>query len=203
MPYRPEHKARTREKIVISARRLFNRRGFAAVSIDEIMAGAGLTRGGFYAHFASKGELYAEAIRAIYTDHPGVGWDGFDFSREGAALARMVVTSYLSDDHFNEVDRSCPLIALPGDVARSDDAVKAAYAEVFNAMVKVFEEGLNGDDRGRHGRALAIGALCVGGMVLARAVDDAALGEAVRGACRTLALEAGGWRDAEAGRAAA
>jgi hypothetical protein len=63
MPYAPEHKQETRERIVKCARRLFNRKGFAEVTIDEIMANTGLTRGGFYKHFNAKEELYADAIR--------------------------------------------------------------------------------------------------------------------------------------------
>jgi TetR/AcrR family transcriptional regulator, transcriptional repressor for nem operon len=62
MPHPPHQKAETRKRILRSARRLFNRSGFAAVSIDDIMADAGLTRGGFYKHFGTKEELYAEAI---------------------------------------------------------------------------------------------------------------------------------------------
>ena len=65
MPYTKEHKQRTREKIVDSARRLFNRHGFTGVSIDEIMADAGLTRGGFYNHFSTKEELYAEVVQQV------------------------------------------------------------------------------------------------------------------------------------------
>ena len=59
MPYSPEHKRDTREKILESARRLFNRKGYSGVSIEEIMNAAGLTRGGFYRHFSGKDELYA------------------------------------------------------------------------------------------------------------------------------------------------
>jgi len=65
MPYTPAHKAETRKKIVESARRLFNRHGFTGVSIDEIMADAGLTRGGFYNHFNTKEELYAEVVQQV------------------------------------------------------------------------------------------------------------------------------------------
>jgi TetR/AcrR family transcriptional regulator, transcriptional repressor for nem operon len=54
MPYTPQRKQQTRERIVRSARRLFNRKGFAEVTIDEIMTEAGLTRGGFYRHFTTK-----------------------------------------------------------------------------------------------------------------------------------------------------
>ena len=79
MPYAAEHKQETRKRIVQSARRLFNRRGFAEVSIDEIMEHAGLTRGGFYKHFDAKEGLYQEA-RAGFPPGPrarfGTGRDG-------------------------------------------------------------------------------------------------------------------------------
>ncbi|HEY4891450.1 MAG TPA: TetR family transcriptional regulator [Reyranella sp.] len=62
MPYSARHKRETRQRILESARRLFNGKGFAEVSIGEIMEDAGLTHGGFYRHFKDKGELYAEAV---------------------------------------------------------------------------------------------------------------------------------------------
>ena len=62
MPYTAKHKQDTRQRILESARRLFNSKGFAEVSIGEIMAKAGLTHGGFYRHFSDKSELYAEAV---------------------------------------------------------------------------------------------------------------------------------------------
>ena len=118
MPYSPEHKAKTRARIIESARILFNRRGFAEVTIDEIMGEAGLTRGGFYKHFATKDELYAEAVRSFTTCNP--------FARsvaaspkipEPKALARRLVNLYLSDEVAADVDQHCPLYALPSDVA--------------------------------------------------------------------------------------
>jgi AcrR family transcriptional regulator len=63
MPYSPKQKQDTRNRILESARRLFNGKGFPEVSIEEIMAQAGLTHGGFYRHFRSKDEVYAESIR--------------------------------------------------------------------------------------------------------------------------------------------
>src|SRR5262249_37874111 len=57
MPYTAQHKLATRQKILESARRLFNTKGFAAVSIEEVMTEAGLTHGGFYRHFSGKDEL--------------------------------------------------------------------------------------------------------------------------------------------------
>ena len=68
MSYPAEHRRLTKQKIVRSARRLFNRRGFDTVSIDDVMADAGLTRGSFYRYFESKGDLYAEAVTQILNE---------------------------------------------------------------------------------------------------------------------------------------
>src|SRR5262249_79597 len=74
MPYAPEHKRDTREKILESARRLFNRKGYSGVSIEEIMSHAGLTHGGFYRHFSGKDELYAAAVRQFLCKKTPAPW---------------------------------------------------------------------------------------------------------------------------------
>jgi len=68
MPYPAGHRNAVRKKIVQSARRLFNRHGFDGVSLQQIMAGAGLTHGGFYSYFASKSDLYVEVLGCFFTD---------------------------------------------------------------------------------------------------------------------------------------
>src|SRR5712692_9439547 len=120
MPYPREHRDQTRARIVRSARTLFNRRGFEGVKIDDIMAHAGLTRGGFYNYFETKGQLYAEAVTLSLAETPWARWDGVtvDFSAEDAA--KQVIHAYLSQQHLDDVDGSCPMVALPSDVARSE-----------------------------------------------------------------------------------
>src|SRR6266852_4192908 len=142
MSYRPEHGKQTRTRIVRSAITLFNRHGFDGVSIDDVMSHAGLTRGGFYRHFKAKSELYAEAVALSLSETPWSRWDGVnvDFSQRDAAA--QVVRAYLSKQHLDDVDASCPMVALPSDVARSDPAVKEAFENVFRAMVGLFEETL-------------------------------------------------------------
>src|ERR1700722_18271944 len=68
MPYPVGHRAEVKRKMVESARRLFNRPGFDNISVDQIMSGAGLTRGGFYSYFDSKSDLYAEVLGCFFTD---------------------------------------------------------------------------------------------------------------------------------------
>ncbi len=189
MPYTPEHKARTREKIVESARRLFNRLGFERVSIDEIMAEAGLTRGGFYNHFAGKDELYAAAVASYITCNPFVT----KVARakrpitEPLAIARMLVDLYLSDAVFDDVNQHCPLYALPSDVVRAGHGAQNAYTDLIRGMAHVFRSALpKGRDAER--RAQTMVSLCVGGMVLARTTNDPAMRKSLRAAARHQAL---------------
>jgi TetR/AcrR family transcriptional repressor of nem operon len=198
MPYTAEHKQETRTRIIQSARRLFNRNGFADVTIDEIMDDAGLTRGGFYKHFAAKEDLYQAAVLQFICNDVPEEWQRrhIDPTARGKALARMIVDAYLSRDHFDDRDASCPMIALPSDVARGNGAVKAAFRQVLEMMLAAFEEGANVGAETKRERALAIAATVIGGMVLARALDDQQLAEAVRRSARHDVMERTGWGDA-------
>jgi TetR/AcrR family transcriptional repressor of nem operon len=189
IPYTQEHKARTRERIVESARHLFNARGFTGVSIDEIMGEAGLTRGGFYNHFSTKEELCAEVVTQALACSPAKRWSGHKAA--GPALTREFITTYLSQAHFDNRENCCPLMALPSDVARGGAPVKRAYRQVLDYMVGNLEQGLAGPQSRL--RAIALAALCIGGMAVARAVDDAALANEIREAAKDLALSVGGW----------
>ena len=178
MPYSAKHKQDTRQRILESARRLFNSKGFAEVSIGEIMENAGLTHGGFYRHFNDKSELYAEAVQWFLCEEAPKPWQR---PRRGAARksrAQRIVDAYFSLDHFDDRESCCPLIGLPSDVARSGDAVKAAYQDVLEKLLGLLQADLAGADARE--RALSLVALCVGGMVGARSVEDPALAHDLR-----------------------
>jgi TetR/AcrR family transcriptional repressor of nem operon len=191
MSYSPQHKHDTREKILESARRLFNRNGYSGVSIDEIMTEAGLTHGGFYRHFSAKDELYAAAVRQFLCKKTPAGWQ----SRRAAVTkshAQRIVDAYFSREHFDDHDGCCPLLGTAADVERHGEIVKAAYQEVVEQLVKIFEDNLNGP-RPRE-RALALVALCVGGMVLARNVCDSNLADDFRRSAHAEVLRTAGWK---------
>src|SRR5438445_7324216 len=118
----PPHREQVRQEIIKSAARLFNRYGFSAVSIDDIMAGAGLTRGGFYSYFQSKSELYAEAISGFVDEKLRAS----DPAESAPDRAAQIVRDYLSRRHFEEVEASCPLIGLPNDLSRTDQSIRLA-----------------------------------------------------------------------------
>ena len=198
MPYPTGHRAAVRNRVIDSARRLFNQHGFESVSIQKIMAGAGLTHGGFYSYFDSKSELYAEVLSCFFTDPKWKNsWEGVEIDLDGKELGPQVIRAYLSKQHFENVEQSCPMVALPCDVSRSGSETKAAFEKVFCAMVELLERNSRSRTERRGVEAKAIAALCVGGMVVARAMDDRGIADAVRDACMSVALELGGWKRAE------
>ena len=194
MPYPAGHRIEVKRKIIESARRLFNRHGFENISVDEIMSGAGLTRGGFYSYFESKSDLYAEVLGCFFTDPEWKScWEGVEVDLASAEVGPQVVRAYLSRQHFEDVENSCPMVALPTDVSRSGESAKRAFETVFQAMVGVLERGSRENGRPRRVTAQATAALCVGGMVVARAINNRKVADELRDACMTVALELGGW----------
>ncbi len=207
MSYPAGHRDEIKKRIVASARRLFNRHGFENVSIDRIMSGAGLTRGGFYSYFESKSELYTEVLGCFFTDPEWKScWEGVAVDLRSTEVGPQVVRAYLSRQHFEDVENSCPMVALPGDVTRSGAAARRAFETVFTAMVSILQRSLQNGERSRKRRtphdqrhrtavAQAMAALCVGGMVVARALENRALADELRDSCRAVAFELAGWRD--------
>src|SRR6266436_1272378 len=194
MPYPAGHRAAVKKNIINSARKLFNRHGFESVSLNQIMAGAGLTHGGFYSYFKSKSDLYAAVLGCFFTDPEWKScWEGVHVDLSSTDVGRQVVRAYLSRQHFEDVENSCPMVALPTDVARSGVSAKRAFETVLRAMVDVLERSLSAKNRRGHTRARAIAALCVGGMVLARSMEDRDLADELRDACMGVALALGGW----------
>ena len=202
MPYTSEHKTRTRLRIVECARLMFNRKGFDQVSIDEIMKGAGLTRGGFYNHFSSKEDLYAEAVRSFSTCNPFAREnEQLGRQREPKEAARRLAELYLSDAVLNDVDQHCPLIAIPSDVARAGLEPRAAYTFIVRRMLHVFRGAFPASDPRGNTKAQVILNLCVGGMIIARTTDDPDLRRSLRLAALNQALQLLGEPARQRGRA--
>jgi TetR/AcrR family transcriptional repressor of nem operon len=164
MPPNPGHKARTRAEIVQQAARLFRLRGYDGTNIDDIMLAAGLTRGAFYAHFASKGDLFAEIVRG------GAGL----LARLRAGEPAAVLKAYLDKAELAATVQACNLAALPGDVARAPLAARLAYANVLQAAIG---ELARAKKRKLDADATVAAILAVGAVTLARASGDTRLGD--------------------------
>src|SRR5260370_1879955 len=123
MRYPRQHKDQTRRKIIESAAHLFSARGFAATSIEDIMSDCGLTRGAFYAHFQSKGQLYREAI----------GQSGARSSLAGDATGRIGEDSWVESVLYDDGDAT-DLAFLAADLATDDREVRTGYGRAFRAL---------------------------------------------------------------------
>lgn len=153
------------------------------------MAEAGLTRGSFYCYFTSKSDLYAQSVARIVREDP----ESTNGAGSGRTNADKIVRDYLSDQDIPATDETFPMIGLPNDVSRTDRAVRQAFGAALKVMVDSFEKTATGSNEVRRTHALAIAALCVGGMVLSRSIDDQKLGVELREAARAIALDLGKW----------
>lgn len=130
MRYSSEHKAETRSRIVSLAAQQIRLKGPAQVAVTEVMASAGLTHGGFYAHFPSKDALVAEAVEAMFADAqsrtPALDDALADETTDVLGAFRTYLASYLSPAHRDGPERGCPLPALSTDMARTPGAAKTA-----------------------------------------------------------------------------
>jgi TetR/AcrR family transcriptional repressor of nem operon len=169
MSYTPEHKQKSRAKILGAASRLFAERGFENVTIDEVMAEAGMTRGAFYAHFKNKSALYAESITAAAATSRAL-----DFLRDGSSLEQLhqLAKAYLSRDHVDGHSVPCPLGFLVTDVVNRDPQGRNAYTHVYQRFAARIAAQVPGGTREKEERAYGITALLIGGVALGRAIGD-------------------------------
>jgi TetR/AcrR family transcriptional regulator, transcriptional repressor for nem operon len=189
MGYSAEHKSKTRARIVESAGRLFRRYGYNGVGIDDIMAAAKLTRGGFYAHFKSKQDLLAATLASELelSRHLRTGSEAP--AERVASRAQALIEFYLGPGDRRQVASRCPLVSLSADVARVGGEASTAYATTLASLVDEIARCIAGAPDEARSRATAALALCVGGMVLAHALDDEPLAGALLAICRERALD--------------
>ncbi|KHS82498.1 TetR/AcrR family transcriptional regulator [Pectobacterium carotovorum] len=161
---------RNREEIIQVSSQLFRERGLNGVSVNDLMAAAGLTHGGFYGHFASKDELAAIASRKALEDS-GVRWQEIS-QHAGQHDLQTMVEHYLSPTHRDGAKDGCALTALASDIAREseDKPVREVYLSGVRAMLDRLESLSTIEDKEqRRVHALAQFALLSGALTLARA----------------------------------
>jgi TetR/AcrR family transcriptional regulator, transcriptional repressor for nem operon len=175
-------KEATHERIVEVAARAIRRTGYGGTGVADIMKEAGLTHGGFYAHFASREAMLAEAA-----DRAG--------AEAVAALARIAAAgppqhalksllgAYLSKAHVEGVETGCAVAALGSEMPRQAPEVRRAATRRIKEMIDlVGRQSPDWGQPGAHEHALVTVATMVGALLLARAVDDRRLSDALRDA---------------------
>jgi AcrR family transcriptional regulator len=187
MQTQPTRKELTHERIVETAARAIRRGGFSGVGVADIMKEAGLTHGGFYAHFDSRDALVAEAL-----DHAGRQSAGqlakstAVRKARGASEFRALVESYLTDRHLAEAETGCPIAALASEMPRQAEQVREAAARRVQAMISRVQDALPG--HAAAGTAQVVASQLVGALQLARALGDNAQGKALLAASRERLL---------------
>ncbi|MGA0611252.1 TetR/AcrR family transcriptional regulator [Caldimonas sp. KR1-144] len=186
----PTRKEETHDRIVRTAARAIRQHGYDGLGVASLMKEAGLTHGGFYAHFGSKTDLLAEAAdRAGAEGIEGLG--RLLAAAQPAAALDTLIDAYLSDAHLAAPEQGCAIAALGSEVPRQAEPVRRAATQRMKEMADLVERQLPGWRRpGNDERALAILSCLVGAMVIARASDDPAFSTAVRQAAGKLARQA-------------
>ncbi len=181
MPYPRDHKEKTRQKILTAAFRLFSMHGFEGVTIDELMASCGLTRGAFYAHFSGKAELYQQALSFSASDTILAGPRPKKMSSK-RWLSEML-GHYLSIEHI-EGHRPCPLAFLATDVTTQNDQTRQTYAEIYAEMNRAIFAIANEFGDCQEKDIPAITAMMIGAVAIARTMNNSKQASDLLACCR-------------------
>src|ERR1700688_1881058 len=172
-----EKAAENRERILTEAARLFRERGVSAVGMDALAEAAGMTHGSLYSQFGSKEHLAAEAL--------GRAFDAIAAKYGEIETLSAYVESYLSPRHRDTPGTGCAIATLGCEVPRQGNAMRQTFTEGLRRMLERLARLLGPKARGTcENEALAIAATLVGGMILARGVDDRELSDRILAACR-------------------
>ena len=181
-------KAQTHERIVENAARVIRREGYDGVSVAEIMKEAGLTHGGFYAHFESRDDLVLEALEHASVESLAKMTAAVDEAPAGRGL-EVLADRYLSDAHVKIPEAGCALAALGSETRRQPAGVRSLASRNVKSFVALIERLIPRakDDDGEESRrdeARVILSALVGSLILARAVDSPEASKAFRGAVK-------------------
>jgi TetR/AcrR family transcriptional repressor of nem operon len=183
--YPPAHKLATRRRILNAAAQAFRERGVAETGVDEVMHRAGLTHGGFYAHFSDKSELVAEACAAAF-DAAVPNLDRIAAAPTPAARARLLIDSYLAARHRDNRGSGCFVVAVGADMVRLQGAARSGYARGFAQHLErlCVALRLERDPQANRERVTQLMSSLVGALLFARAIDDPARSDAMLHAMR-------------------
>ena len=189
MRYSAQHKQETRERIVRAASRHFRGRGGEGVAIADLMRKLNLTHGGFYRHFDSKEQLFAEAVAKSFEDVRAKFRDAVEKAPPGGKL-KVLIEEYLSLEHCANPDSGCPLAALASEIPRYPRAVRVKIDRAMRDHLKKlsgFLPGATEKERQRNCMLLLSG--MSGALSLARTVADKEMRQSILQAAREFYIK--------------
>jgi TetR/AcrR family transcriptional repressor of nem operon len=172
MPWSKDHKQQTRRKIVDAAAAAFRARGASGAGLTDVMKLAGLTHGGFYAHFKSKDELIAAALKSVHTARIARFKEMSAESFDGSGLT-TAVDNYLTSRHREHPESGCAIATLGAELGREDGHARHQLNEIAQGWLEQFAQCAPAPNaKGRRRQATGTFAAMIGGLILARAVGD-------------------------------
>jgi AcrR family transcriptional regulator len=168
----------THMRIVETAARAIRRSGYDGTGVADIMKEAGLTHGGFYAHFASRDAMLAEAADKAGEETVAIAEHIFANVPEDQAL-QALMHAYLSNEHMGNIEKGCSFAALGSEMPRQAPEVRKASTCRIKEMIGLIKNKL-ADESNPYEKALVMMSTMVGALLLSRAVDDNTLSEDFR-----------------------
>ena len=190
MRYSKDHKAETHERIVKNASVRLREGGAASLGVAELMKDAGLTHGGFYAHFASRDALISEAFAHAMQQATGRWRKRAEQAPEGKRLA-AIVNGYLSTEHRDDAGNGCALPSLGVEASRANPKIRKAFTNKLEEMVEVIAEQFHDlPPKAARREAIAVVSTMMGAMILARTAGTGEFSDEILSAGRYAALKA-------------
>lgn len=175
----PSRKEETHERIVEVAARAIRRTGYSGTGVADIMKEAGLTHGGFYAHFDSRDALLAEAGDRAGAESVALAARVAAAAPPGLAVQAMM-QAYLSPEHIAAIETGCPVSALGSEMPRQAPEVRRVATIHIKEMIDLFARQLpEWGQPQAHEQAMALVCGLIGTTMVARAVDDPKLSQAL------------------------
>ena len=180
-------KEETHERIVGAAARAIRKQGYAGVGVADVMKEAGLTHGGFYAHFDSRDALLVEALeRAGRESFEAVTRATQHNASKGLSAFASLVQTYLADRHLASLETGCPVAALGCDMPRHSPTVREASALRVQRLIAAVRATLPDAPATT---ASVVASTLVGSLQLARALGNNAEGRKLLTAARKTLIQ--------------
>ena len=188
MRYSREHKLETHARIVRKASVRLRQKGAHGVGVADLMKEAGLTHGGFYAHFNSRDDLVIEAFTHAM-DRSTERWRKLAGQTSREKRFAMIVDSYLTSLHRDDPGRGCAIPTLGAEIARESSRTRRVFAGRLDQMIDMLADQIPGLPRkAARKRAMAAMATMIGTLVMARVAGSGEFSDEILGAGREALL---------------
>ena len=192
MPLSKAHKEQTHRRVVQTAARAFRAQGIKGVGVAEVMREAGLTQGGFYAHFDSKDALVAAACAEGFQESSNPLLVAMQEAEPGNAVPAYI-RGYLSRSHRDHPETGCVIASLGQEIGRGSPETRRAFTRTLQSYIAKLAQYAEGDtEEAREDAMYVLMSGAAGALLMSRAVDDPALSDRILRAARRFYLDACG-----------